>query len=129
MLSRIYVSKKFSTLYLFLGMFGKTALLKVLKHSQKWLFIRDTFKRFELPNLLPTAIPNTDTSENVSCECYSWARIVKSHGRVSVVIALFIEITIFLHSTRLSRKLHHVHCDVRKSSSSRNFGKLPFDYS
>ena len=33
------------------GMFGKTALLKVLEHSQKKFFSRDTFKWFELFNL------------------------------------------------------------------------------
>ena len=137
-LSRIHVSKKIPDVILFQGMFGKTALLKVLKHSQKKFFSRDTFKRFELfnlssfyvialPNLLPTAILKTDTSENVSCECYSWARIFKIHGRASVVKALLREITVLLHSTKLSRKLHHEHCYVRNSSSTRNFGKLPFD--
>ena len=33
------------------GMFGKTALLKVLEHSQKKFFSRDTFEPFELFNL------------------------------------------------------------------------------
>ena len=32
-------------------MFGKTALLKIFKHSQKTFFSRDTFKPFELFNL------------------------------------------------------------------------------
>ena len=113
----------------FLSVFGE--------HSQKNFFSRDTFKRFDLFNLSSfdvicpaqstTAILKTDTFDNVSCECYSWARIFKSHGRASVVRAVFREITVFLHSTKLSRKLHHVHCYVRKGSSSWNFEKLPFD--
>ena len=37
--------------------------------------------------------------------------------------ALFREITVFLHSTKLWQQFHHVHCYVRKNSS-RNFEKL-----
>ena len=46
-----------------------------------------------------------------------------------MVRARFRKTTVFLHSTKLPRKLHHVHYYVRKSSSCRNVEKLPFDQS
>ena len=41
-----------------------------------------------------------------------------------MVRARFRKTTVFLHSTKLPRKLHHVHYYVRKSSSCRNVEKL-----
>ena len=79
LLPRIHVSKKFPTLYFFKG----CALLKVLEHSQKKFFSRDTFKRFELFNLssFDVICPAQSTTNSYTekwnlRECFLWVLLV-----------------------------------------------------
>ena len=71
--SRIYTLLKKSVYTFFWGCLEKTAVLKVSGNFQKNVFFEVPFNQFELSNLPPIAILETDTATNIS---WDWLKFL-----------------------------------------------------
>ena len=91
--SRIYTLLKSYWIHFFRGFSEKTAVLEVPENFQKNIYRRNSFKQFELSNLPPTIILETDSTEIVSCNCIKllWrpACAIQKNSTVDVLLEGF----------------------------------------
>ena len=95
--SRIYTLPKKSPYRFFRGCLEKTVVLKVSGNFRKNLFFGVSFKQFELSNLPPIAILETDSVANVSWE---WLQFL---GRTVNILIKDSTVDVYLKATKTFR--------------------------